>query len=478
MIDEYIEKDILRQIKVVEYLFELKRLNIPKVAELLNVNRMTIKRDIEKILLLDSRIQLVEKKSTHVTAYFQVGVTRYKLIRKLYSQSYFLKTCLLYLQGERNYIKISEQEHISVAKVFSLKQKVEEFFKKIGGMTEAGEFIKDEFHYRLLLLTIWMRVESLELKLDQRIYREAKKIVCQIRDVFSNELNERENYFFTLNVYLSLQRKHMRIKNPKQGMEYLYKESVSEKIEMIVHSYRLPKNESDYLTIMYRLLNHNLTNYHYFQIDYYQLRKKHFYEKPEILALVHRFEQIFHRELMKEILFERAFLRFLVDIFYRRYMYLVEKNHFIEVPQRQLCTQVRQLMSEWSQEYGYKVYLEDCAIESFCLKVTDILIGQEFKKIYVFIVAENEFSQVIYREHIQRRLNTKQIVINNELYYSLETLPMYLDKENSVILCERSLTNIPFETYQEIKMFPVSLFSVNEDLQQFFMYVINKKERT
>ena len=28
----------------------------------------------------------------------------------------------MYLKGERNYLKISEKEHISVAKVFSLKK--------------------------------------------------------------------------------------------------------------------------------------------------------------------------------------------------------------------------------------------------------------------------------------------------------------------------------------------------------------------
>ncbi|MDU5019336.1 MAG: helix-turn-helix domain-containing protein [Clostridiales bacterium] len=475
MIDEYIEKDILRQIKVTEYLFELKQLNIPKVAELLNVSRMTIKRDIEKILLLDSRIQLVEEKPTHVTVYFQAGMTRYELIRNLYSQSYFLKICLLYLQGERNYIKISEQEHISVAKVFSLKKKVEEFFKKTGGMTEEGTFITDEFHYRLLLLTIWMRVEPMEIKMDPRIYREAQQIVAQISQIFSNELNGREKYFFTLNVYLSLQRKHTGIKNPKQGMAYLYKELEFEKIETIVRPYQLPKNESDYLTIIYRLLNHNLNNYHYLQMDYYQMRKSHFYKRPEILDLVHRFEQTFQRELMKEILFERALVRFLVDIFYHRPMYLVEKNHFIEASQKQLCVQVKQLMSEWSQEYGYKVYLEERAIESFCLKVSDVLIHQEIGKVWhVFIVAESEFSHTIYREWIQRRLNTTQIVIDNELYYDLEALPVYLDTENSVILCERTLTNVPFDTYQETKLFPVSLCSVNEDLQQFFMYVFNQ----
>ncbi|MFQ6835533.1 MAG: helix-turn-helix domain-containing protein [Enterococcus faecalis] len=475
MIDEYIEKDILRQIKVIEYLFELKEINVRKVAELQNVSSMTIKRDIEKILSLDFRIQLLKETSMYVTVHFQSGITRYELVRKLYSQSHFLRICILYLQGERNYLKISEQEHISVAKVFSLKKKVEEFFKNMGGMTEEGKFVKDEFQYRLLVLNIWMRIEEVETKVDQRIYRQAQKIVQDISKIFLNELNFRENHFFTLNVYLSLQRKHKKIKNPKSGMKYLFKESEFKKIETILEPYQLPRNEIAYLTIMYRLLNHNLTNYHYLQIEYHQLRTKYSYDFPEIVTLIHRFEKVFQRQLMKEMIFERALVSFLVDIFYNRSMYLVEKNNFIDKPQRQLCLQVKQIMKEWSHEYDYQVYLDNRSIEKFCLQVNDMLVGKDITKIWnVFIVAENEFSHMIYREWIQRRLNPISIIIDDKMHYSLESLPVYLDNENSVIICERTLVNFPFEKYKETKLFPVSLFSMNSDLQQFFIHIFNE----
>ncbi|HAP3574440.1 TPA: DeoR family transcriptional regulator [Enterococcus faecalis] len=475
MIDEYIEKDILRQVKVTEYLFELKKINLQKVAELLNVSKVTVKRDIEKILLLDFRIQLLKATSMCVTVYFESGITRYELIRKLYNQSHFLRICTLYLQGERNYIKISEQEHISVAKVFSLKKKVEEFFKKMGGMTEEGNFVEDEFRYRLLLLIIWMRIEGVEEKVNQRIYREAQRIVQKISKIFSNELNVQENYFLTLNVYFSLERKQKELKNPKSEMKHLYRISEFEKIEKIVQPYQLPRNEIDYLTIMYRLLNHNLTNYHYLQIEYHQLRDKYLYEFPEIVTLLHRFEQVFQRQLMKEIVFERALLRFLVDIFYNRSLYLVEKNNFIEEPQRQMCLQIKQLISEWSQEYDYKVYLESQSIEKFCLQVSNLLARKDIAKIWnVFIVAEDEFSHTIYREWIQRRLNPVQIIVDNKMHYSLESLPVYLDKNNSVIICERTLVNFPFEEYRETKLFPVSLFSMDMDLQQFFIHIFNE----
>ncbi|EGP5661842.1 hypothetical protein DSH85_13620, partial [Enterococcus faecium] len=66
MIESYVEKDIMRQVKITEYLFELKQIDIQKIADLLEVNRITIKRDIEKILTIDSRIQLIKQTSSIV----------------------------------------------------------------------------------------------------------------------------------------------------------------------------------------------------------------------------------------------------------------------------------------------------------------------------------------------------------------------------------------------------------------------------
>ncbi|EGO8761899.1 DeoR family transcriptional regulator, partial [Enterococcus faecalis] len=49
MIEKYIEKDIIRQVKLTEYLLDMKTLNINDVATTLHVNSNTIKRDFQKI---------------------------------------------------------------------------------------------------------------------------------------------------------------------------------------------------------------------------------------------------------------------------------------------------------------------------------------------------------------------------------------------------------------------------------------------
>lgn len=162
MIESYIEKDIIRQIKVIEYLFELKKINIQEIADFLEVSRVTIKRDISKIVIIEPKIQIIKEDASMIEVRFWPDATRYELIKKIYSQSNFLHVCSSYLMGETNYLKIVEKEYISTTKVFYLKNKVEDFFQKVGIMNNSKEFIKDEFKMRLILLTIWMRIDPLE----------------------------------------------------------------------------------------------------------------------------------------------------------------------------------------------------------------------------------------------------------------------------------------------------------------------------
>ncbi|WP_270286435.1 helix-turn-helix domain-containing protein, partial [Enterococcus faecalis] len=152
MIESYIEKDIMRQIKVVEYLFELKRVVIKEIADFLKVSKVTIKRDIERILIIEPNIKVIDKSSSIIEVQFWPNATRYELVKKIYAQSNFLHVCSFYLLEETNYLKIVEKEHISVAKAFNLRNKVEDFFMAVGIMDVNKKFLDDELKMRLIFL--------------------------------------------------------------------------------------------------------------------------------------------------------------------------------------------------------------------------------------------------------------------------------------------------------------------------------------
>ncbi|EOS7869368.1 helix-turn-helix domain-containing protein, partial [Enterococcus hirae] len=75
MIESYIEKDIIRQIKVIEYLFELKKINIQEIADFLEVSRVTIKRDIAKIVVIEPKIQILKEDASMIEVQFWPNAT-------------------------------------------------------------------------------------------------------------------------------------------------------------------------------------------------------------------------------------------------------------------------------------------------------------------------------------------------------------------------------------------------------------------
>ncbi len=473
VIEKYVEKDIMRQIKVMEYLFELKRIHIQEIANLLEVSKVTIKRDIEKILFIESRIKVISETSTIIEVQFWKNATRYELIKKIYYQSHFLRVCSLYLMGQNNYMKIVEKEHISIAKAFNLKKQVEDFFITTGIMNESKVFIEDELKKRIIILTIWMRIDTFNQIIDQKLFYEAEDIVRKFIKEFSNTLNTRELYFFRFAIYLSLKRQNNHLNIPKREIQYTKRGMLYPKIKKILANYQLNDNEVIYIAMMYRLLNQNLHNYQHLVIDYEYLRKVYIDDIPEMLELIHIFELHFDRVLLKDIMFEKPFLRFIISTFLDRQMFLVEKHYFLGEQQRYLYQEIEKIITKWSDKYSIDIHLSRRTTEKFCLQVSELLLHNSSKKWNVFIVAEDEYSHVAYREWIKRKMNTTHIIIDSVLYYSLDSLPVYINADSSIIICERTIMNYPTESIRNTKTFPISLFSINKDMKHFFSYVFS-----
>ncbi|MEB8146411.1 BglG family transcription antiterminator [Enterococcus faecalis] len=473
MIESYIEKDIMRQIKVVEYLFELKRVVIKEIADFLKVSKVTIKRDIERILIIEPNIKVIDKSSSIIEVQFWPNATRYELVKKIYAQSNFLHVCSFYLLEETNYLKIVEKEHISVAKAFNLRNKVEDFFMAVGIMDVNKKFLDDELKMRLIFLTVWMRIDLIEEKINKKNIYEAKNIVKQFINEFSNAMNNREILFFERVIYLAIERQKMHMNIPDKYKLFVKQGILYNKEKTILEKYKFNENEIIYISMMYRLLNQNLSTYHYLIIEYEQIRKAYIDDISDLIELVHEFERAFNRDLLKDIMFEKAFLRFIISSFINQQMFLVEKHYFLSKEQQELCVSIEDVLNEWNKKKNYGLQLSKRTTEKFCIQVSELLINDASKRWNVFIVAEDEFSHVAYREWIERRLNTDRIIIDNTLYYSLNSLPVYIDIETSVILCERSLLNAPDEVIKQSKTFPISLVSINDDLRKFFSYIFN-----
>jgi len=451
----------------------MKKIYIQEIAEFLEISRGTVKRDIEQILFLIPDILVIENTASVLTVRFSPTATRYQLIKRIYSHSQFLRVCTYYLWGDPNYMKIVEKEHISVAKAFGLKRKVEQFFMEAEIMNTSKEFLNNEFAKRLIILTVWMRIDLEESQVDMFLFLEAEKIVRRFTKKIFNISSEREKYFLKLVIYLSLKRKKKALVLSQLEIAYVKQGFYYQKIKSLLSNYQLKEEEIVYITRMHRLLNRNLSNYQYLILDHDFLRKPYLENIIELETLIHRFEKAFGRALLKDILFEKPFLRYILLIFINQQAFLVEKHSFLNQQQKELGKKIEGIVTEWIDSNEYNILLSKKATDQFCLQVADLLLNNFTKKWHVFFVASDEFSHIAYREWLQRNVNTTYIIVDNVLYYSLEELPIYINTENSVIICERSLMDLTDEKIRQTKTFPISLVSITQDLTEFFQYVFH-----
>ena len=118
MIEEYIEKNILRQLFLCGQFYVNKEVNLEKLSYLLHVCKTTLLNDINNIKKeFEEQIVYTHREKDCYTLYFSEHIPRCKIMQQLTQNSLFLKTCLLYLEeNEPDYLQLTECEFISVSK--------------------------------------------------------------------------------------------------------------------------------------------------------------------------------------------------------------------------------------------------------------------------------------------------------------------------------------------------------------------------
>ncbi|MGX7265103.1 helix-turn-helix domain-containing protein [Enterococcus crotali] len=481
MIEEYIEKDIMRRVKLVEFLFEMRELSIKDTAKRLNVTPNTIKRDFDKILVyFDDWILYSNSTSQTITAVFLSDLTRYTLVIKIYAESKFLNVCLRYLAGDTDYLSIVENEFVSVAKAFQIKKSVEDFFKHAKIMNENNHFIHDELRYRSVVLSILMRVDSKELWSKTELWQTAEHFVDELLERFSNniKINKREYIFLVVNVYLSLTRStDHSLKYPEDELQLIRQSVIFKELKKtIVHFFpseveRLfSDDEIGYLTAAYRLISLNTPNYLIVKMDHDYERHTIIEHSPEIRALIRDFEKYFSVNLVNNILFEKPFINLVLSTWQNIQSFLVEQHYYLNDEQLTLILSIRKILEEWQKQYIHSdLDFTDTIIDKFTSQISTVLLQKNQQKQIFFVVAEDEFSHILYREHLEKWINHSDKFIDDRMYYAMEELPIYAKSWSHVILCERALL-ADYEISLDSTIFPVSRSTLSSDLRNILLY--------
>lgn len=481
MIEKYIEKEIMRQVKIVEYIYECRKLPISDISYNLDVSYNTIKRDVDKLILaLNDFISHSQITSTHISIIFYDKYTRYDLIKEIYKASNFLSVCSRYLLGDRDYINIVEEEFVSVTKAFRLKKSVESYFREIGVFDENNEWIMDELKLRLVMITVWMRCPHLYHEIDQANMEAIEIFTNQLLNDLSNhyEANNREYAFLVWSVYLSIRRhKSFPIQDTSPKISDLKNSLAFHKIKKYGNKFFNKKNLDDneflFITSVYKNISLNSNNYTLIQMNYQAERKNVIESNLYIRKLALMFEQEFKHNLFYNILFERPLISFSYSLWNDLQNFIVYRHYYLNKYQLSLVKRIKKILVTWrNQIYPNNSFMyNDAAIEHFTYQLASVLAFNKETKHTFFIVAENEESHTVYREILTHWINMETNIIDSTLYYSLDDVPPYISKHPSIIICERSLL---FKEKQKIPhVFPISRYSIREDLKKILSELLN-----
>ncbi|HHB0784569.1 TPA: helix-turn-helix domain-containing protein [Enterococcus faecium] len=473
MIEDYIEKDILRQVKIVEYFIDLNSIKLKDLANNLNVTSETIRRDFSRIeTILEDKIEEIGIELSICRIKFFPQYTRYDLIKLIYEESRFLRVCSRYIMGIKDYISIVEEEYISVSKAFQLKKKVEKFFSTTNYLTKDNDSI--EFKTRFLILSVWMRCDLLDKSIQERLWNLSVEFTNKILNHFSNNLNPREYNFFVKGVYLMLTRsKRQQLDIPLIAYNYMSKSIVFDKMKVLAKEFfsddfseRISKDELIYLSIIFRMLPYNPRNYTLLKMDYEYQRKRLIGDFPFLNQIILSFEKEFEISLLNNIRFEKPFISFILSSILETQLFLVDKHFFISDSRLDLKNKITKIFSVWENtDNRIKYIISNLALERFCVEVHSLLVPKTNKNRFIVVVAENDDSHIEYRESISTYITGTDMILDDTMYYSLEEVPEYYD--NHIIICERLLLT-DSDLLKNNTIYPISLSYLNDDLKMIF----------
>lgn len=474
MIEDFIEKDIIRKVKLVEFIFELNQLNVTAVAKRLGVTFNTIKSDCQKLsIILEEEIAFYKMTSSHILIYFKPHVHCYDLIKKIYYDSNFLKICSRYITGEYDYLTIADEEFLSVTKAFKIKKNVENYFKE--SLHPISDRTKKtyEFQYRSLILSIWTRCDYLNFKVNSEIMKQSEIYADKILNILSNRLNKTQYTFFKLAIYLCLLRnKNTPISIPSNIMDVIEGGLIFNIFKDIFTNDDLEKNELAYLTIIYRTLPYNPPNYFMVDLDYRYVRNRLITKFKQIDLLINLFEKEFDVSLHGDILFESPLFNLLYVCTLNIGNFLIATHTFLSNQQLELLHRIEYVFKKWNQKIDNPVeHIPYVHLQFFCQLTSFILTNEDKSKIGIVIVAENESSHIAFRKSLEKRLSLREAIMDNTLYYSLNDVPSYIMNSNHLIICERTL--FYKESLTNKKIYPISLCSLSSDINHIASFIMN-----
>ncbi|EOT41029.1 hypothetical protein [Enterococcus columbae] len=471
LIEKYIEKDIIRQIHLLEILQVTNSCSISQLAKSLKVSCPTIKLDCQKINLLHAKkMPIIKKKATHLRLNLTDDKQLHHIKQQLYQQSLFLKASQIMIQHSFDYLALTHKLHCSISQAFRLKNKLQQYLEESQHQANLlAHFFNQEYFQRCLLLNLYSLTGQNQASTDQASFQLAQLILKQALKEQKLQLDWQS--FNQLSIFLAIQLTRAKIQpiylqqklSPLPQSIAALGQTIAQLGTHFFTDFHFSNDEQTYLGLYLAFLETKNTN-HCTSIAFTWLLDNLALQADYQRMLTHL--KITPTQLNKNPLLKKTFeALFLSGLFFPMEQaticspFATEKILPITQKQQKSLVQLRQLYPSY--------HFTEQALQQFQLMYA-LLPTTKRIDYQLYLIAADPIRHAFYHQELSRWVDAKQIHICPKVYTQLNQLDFSQISPKSLIICEQ-----PFHLLQplNIPIFPVTLTHYKADLQEVLHYL-------
>uniref|UniRef100_UPI00359C79CA helix-turn-helix domain-containing protein n=1 Tax=Enterococcus faecalis TaxID=1351 RepID=UPI00359C79CA len=481
LLDSYIEKDIIKKIKIINELWKFSSVQKKKMAKDLGISIVTVRTYVQA--LNEKFKNLVEEDTqTSYTIFDKHKKNKQDYLKELYKESIFIKACHYFLQTNFMQVEVFAREnYLSFSKAYELRGKVIEYIKLLGIEPQNSLVPNNECKIRFLI-TYFQQVIGLKfvdiLDVDKyRLNQLFKAIEKSEKCFFSEYSKEYASVLFQLHYKRNLL---YPIVLSGDSKVYLEETPIYKRLFPIVKNF-LEKEKKEakeeivtYFITVIMIMNTNY--YHNYAVDELSKIFSNISKFLVIDNLVELFEKNFKRSLRTNIIFLSALIPFSRKCIFNLQRYIPEEHcemgNIVAVPEK-LVTKVRAILEKWNEEEQLELVFSEDHIRYFTSKLFFILNKRErTRTIYLLtsFYTDYLFGKEILNEEYSNRVTIKQFSSQKDVKsYDKEDLILY-DTEYAIlnqIHCKKLKITYIFDLEE--------LQEIRKELFGFYLRGIDKK---
>lgn len=400
MIEKYMEKELVRKVKIINLLWEKEELTSIDLASTLEVTATTVKSDIKALNLYycSPNNPLIVSSASGYSILNKPQRNKRAYLKTIYNDSLFIRACCYNLKHNFSEIEtFAEEEFISLSKAYDLKKVVLSYIKELDISYFQNELPNNECRIRFLITYFQMKIGIDIIDIPQFNQYHFDELFKEFETTENCLLSRYSKEYASILFQLDYERSHTcPISFDPVSLSLLKSTTVYQRLRKIIY----PFLEKEFHTrvseehILYYVLVFNIMNANYIDskevTDSYNNYVQIIKERDDLHydRLLSLFSQEFGDDLdTHSLLFEAPLIIFLRKCIFNLQI-LIPEEHLelgnMSVISNSLSEKISHILATWNKESNLNLLFSDDHIKYLASKIYFLISKRRrTQKIYI-----------------------------------------------------------------------------------------------